>query len=152
MEEPKKKKTGGGKGKNSPPRVWDWPLVEGLARIHCTRAEIESVLRIGVVQLDKAIAEKYGLSFQEWIAKFSSDGKISLRRKMFEQADRGNIVMLIWLSKQHLGMKEPAVELAQRKLEAEDISQLDDRSLEAVARRILQQDYEKQKKGGLKLA
>lgn len=126
-------------------KVIDWDIAEGLARIHCTQAEIISVLRVTQVTLDKHIKKDHHMTYAEWYAKHSAAGKMSIRRKMFDVAEGGNVQMLIWLSKQHLGFREPAVELASKKIEKEEIAKLDDQSLEAVARRILQEDHKSRK-------
>jgi hypothetical protein len=40
------------------------------------------------------------------LLKGYDEGKSSLKRKMFEIALKGNATMLIWLSKQYLGMRD----------------------------------------------
>jgi hypothetical protein len=129
----------------------DWDVAESLANIHCTQSEIMYVLGIDhKVTFAKHLLEDQNMSFEEWYAIHSSRGKASLRRKMYNvAAEDGNVPMLIWLSKQYLNMKEPAVELAKRKIEREEVEKLTDQQLEALARKIM--DDEKQNLGGLKI-
>lgn len=47
------------------------------------------------------------------LQKGREDGNCSLKRRMFEIAMSGNVTMLIWLSKQRLGYKESAGDVAQ---------------------------------------
>lgn len=142
------RKTAPPTGKVGRPQVIvDWEIAEELARIHCTKDEMAAVLKITTELLDTDCQRKFKIPFAQWYQKFSSQGKMSLRRKMFEVAHSGNVTMLVWLSKQHLGMKEPAVVLASSKIEREEIAMLDDKSLEAVARRILQEGYDPKGKG-----
>jgi len=127
-------------------KEFDWEMAEALGKIHCTEVEILAVMKTTKSKLETALKNHGFSSYTEWYAKHSSHGKMSIRRKMFEVAENGNVQMLVWLSKQYLGFREPAVELASRKIEKEEIAKLDDNTLEAVARRILQEDH-KSKKG-----
>jgi AraC-like DNA-binding protein len=85
----------------------DINLVKNLCEIQCTGEEIASVLGISYDTLERRIKENEGLSFADFYKKNSETGKMSLRRAMFKKAvGEGNVTMLIWLSKQHLGMKD----------------------------------------------
>lgn len=76
----------------------DEALIEKLAMIHCTPKEIASI--VGCSE-DTIIGR-----FSELLAKGREKGKMSLRRAMFDKALGGNCTMMIWLSKQHLGMND----------------------------------------------
>lgn len=76
----------------------DRKLVIKLAAIHCTNEEIADI--VGCTQA--TLLEH----FCEDIKQAKSFGKASLRRKMWRAAQEGDRIMLIWLSKQLLGMKE----------------------------------------------
>jgi hypothetical protein len=97
-EEPSKEIEVKDKG-GRPPIPVDLDLVKKLASIHCTKREIASVVGIAINTLEHE-------RFVEVLQKGQDEGKMSLKRKMFEVAMKGNTAMLIWLSKQHLGMKE----------------------------------------------
>lgn len=56
--------------------------------------------------LNARCKEKYGMTFSEASKKFSADGKMSIRRKQFEIAMKGDTRMLIWLGKQCLDQKD----------------------------------------------
>ena len=79
-----------------PRKGFDLDTIEKLASIHCTNTEIASVIGCDVSLLSKP-------RYSQVIAKGKDRGKISLRRKMFDTAMGGNVVMQIWLSKQMLG-------------------------------------------------
>lgn len=78
-----------------------------MVEIQCTAEEIASVFNVSADTLDRRIKEFYGSesSFAEIYKKHSARGKSSLRRYMFKMAEK-NPTMAIWLSKQHLGMKD----------------------------------------------
>ena len=69
-----------------------------LAALHCTVAEIGNFVGCSVDTLERRFADILHVGKDE--------GKISLRRKMYEVAMKGNCSMLIWLSKQYLGMTD----------------------------------------------
>jgi hypothetical protein len=83
----------------------DLEVVRKLASIHCTKREIANVVGCHVDTL-------YTERFTEVLQKGEDEGKMSLKRKMFEVAMQGNTAMLIWLSKQHLGMVDKQPEQA----------------------------------------
>ena len=76
----------------------DESLVEKLASIHCTMEEIGSVVGCSVDTLERR--------FADIIKRGKDKGKSSLRRVMWQKAQDGNATMMIWLSKQHLGMSD----------------------------------------------
>lgn len=98
-----------------PKIVWDdqrYKTFEGLCGIQATIEEIESVLDIDHKTVDRLCKEHYKdakgkpMGFSQVYKKYSSTGKMSLRRKQYEVANAGNVSMLIWLGKQYLGQKD----------------------------------------------
>ena len=83
-----------------PKKFVDLELVEKLAAIQCTFGEIASTLGVSVDTLqrhkDFAVVYKRG----------AEGGRKSLRRMQFESANRGNVIMQIWLGKQYLGQSD----------------------------------------------
>lgn len=80
-------------------------LFENLCSIQCTKEEILAVLQISDKTLDSWCKNTYGEYFSVIFAEKRQLGKTSLRRNMFRQAEK-NPTMAIWLSKQHLGMRD----------------------------------------------
>lgn len=98
-----------------PKIVWDerqYRTLEGLCGIQATVEEIENVLNIDHKTLYRLCKEHYKdekgkpMDFSQVYKKFSSTGKMSLRRQQFKAAEAGNVSMLIWLGKQYLGQTE----------------------------------------------
>lgn len=83
---------------------------EKLCAINCTLEEIAGWFKCSPDTIERWSKKTYGVTFAEVYKKNSSQGKISLRRKMFETAIGGNVTMMIWLSKQHLGMSDKVEE------------------------------------------
>lgn len=88
----------------------DQKQFEVLCAIQCTREEICGVFDISKDTLLRWCKATYGTDFETVYEQKKQNGKASLRRTMFKQAEK-NSAMAIWLSKQHLGMKEPEQEV-----------------------------------------
>jgi hypothetical protein len=90
-----------------PKKLIDWAEAERLAGINCTAAEMGTWFGLDDETITRKCLEETGMNFADWYKKHSNDGKRSLRRRMFEAAiEEGNTTMMIWLSKQHLDMKD----------------------------------------------
>lgn len=89
-----------------PPKTLDWEIVEKLAAMHCTKKEIADWFDMSCDTLATKVLEEYGQTFSVWLKGKASLGKVSLRRHLWSQAEKGNTGVLIWMSKQHLGMSE----------------------------------------------
>lgn len=93
------KKNKGGR----PEAIIDFELVDKLCSIQCTGEEIAQVIGVNYDTLCERIKKKFKKSFPEYFKQKSGEGKAALRRKQFEIALKGNVVMMIWLGKQYLG-------------------------------------------------
>ena len=78
---------------------------EKLCGLQCTQEEICDFFIFDDKTLTAWCKKTYNKSFSEVFREKRSLGKISLRRNMFKQSEK-NPTMAIWLSKQHLGMKD----------------------------------------------
>lgn len=79
---------------------------EKLCKLQCTLVEIAGWFKVSEDTIERRIKEHYGMTFADIYKKHSASGKISLRRKQYEIAVKGNVTMLIWLGKQYLGQKD----------------------------------------------
>lgn len=76
----------------------DRDLVYRLSCIQCTPDEIAEVVGVNVNTLKRR--------FQSIMDKGKREGQKSLRRAMWEKAMNGDTRVMLWLSKQYLGMKD----------------------------------------------
>ena len=81
-----------------PRAVLDQEAIKKLAQLHCTYDEIATFCNVSTKTLQRR--------FVHTIKKGREMGKISLRRAQFEKAISGNVVMQIWLGKQHLDQRD----------------------------------------------
>lgn len=86
------------RGRGRPHIAVNVKMLRALAEIQCTLAEMAAVLGVSVDTLTR--------NYAEIIKSGQESGKSSLRRSMFKAAQGGNVTAQIWLSKQHLGMKD----------------------------------------------
>ncbi len=76
----------------------DTKQVEKLASFGCSNTEIASFFGCSKDLISK--------SYSTNVAKGKDKGKIRLRQLLWKSAERGNVAMQIWLSKQYLGMTD----------------------------------------------
>ena len=78
---------------------------EKMCAIQCTKEEIANIFEVDADTLNTWCKKTYGDTFSVIYKNYADKGKMSLRRYMFKQAEK-NPTMAIWLSKQHLGMRD----------------------------------------------
>lgn len=78
--------------------------LEGLARIHCTENELCAFFKCSRDTLYDRIREYYDMTVGEFLREYSSEGKISLRRKTWSLALGGHWDALKFLNKNHLDL------------------------------------------------
>jgi hypothetical protein len=83
-----------------PKKFVDLEMVERLASIQCTHTEVASALGTSVDTLTRHP------NFAEVYKRGAEGDRKSLRRMQFESANKGNVVMQIWLGKQYLGQSD----------------------------------------------
>ena len=76
----------------------DTQAITKLAQLHCTFDEIAEFCDVSTKTLQRR--------YVHLIKKGREMGRISLRRAQFEKALGGNVVMQIWLGKQHLDQRD----------------------------------------------
>lgn len=119
MKTPEKKKrnTIPGRAAHRPPAVIDWSKVDDLLSIACTGEEIAAVMGLSYDTFERHCPKEKGCTFAEYIKQgIAKEYNRSLRRRMRMvalgwkdedgQMHLPNPTMLIWLSKQQLGMKD----------------------------------------------
>lgn len=84
----------------------NWKLIDNLCLIQCTLEEIADILECSIATIKVRCKEEKGMTFQLYFKKKSAGGKMSLRRKQFEVAQKGNVSMLIFLGKNYLDQSD----------------------------------------------
>jgi len=89
-----------------PKKQINWSEVDKLCEIQATAEEIAVWFKCSPDTLSRACRAEKGKGFAEYLAEKRGRGKVSLRRKQFNLALRGNVTMLIWLGKQWLDQSD----------------------------------------------
>lgn len=103
---PRNEYCGYGKPPIPPYKIIDWEVFDRLCFIQCTQIEIAAFFQCAEETIVSAVEREKEISFLEYYELKKGDGKRSLRRRMFELAEKGDRTMLIWLAKNHLGMSD----------------------------------------------
>ena len=90
------------KSMGRPKKELDIKVIANLSQIGCTQEEIGSVVGISARTLQRRYADL--------IEDNKNKGKASLRKRMWQSALKGNPNMMVWLSKNYLGMKDRTVQ------------------------------------------
>ena len=107
----------------------DWELVQKLAHIQCTQAEIATAVGVSVDTLHRHP------EFAEVHKRGAEGGRKSIRRMQFESATKGSIAMQIWLGKQYLGQRDNLDQRVNADVQIRaDYSKLDDAELAELER------------------
>lgn len=99
------------RGRGQPKKELSTESVRKLCAMQCTDAELAAFFDVSRKTIERR--KKDDPEFAEAMEHGRAKGRASLRHAMFQQAlgdlDKGirpNPIMQIWLSKQHLGMKD----------------------------------------------
>jgi hypothetical protein len=80
----------------------DWEQFDKLCYIQCSLLEIAAFFECSEDTIENKVKQTHGIKFSDYSKQKRGKGKISLRRKQFDQAMHGNTTLLIWLGKQYL--------------------------------------------------
>ena len=93
----------------------DFDVLETMMQYGATTTDCAGRFMCSNTCIVEKIRKHYDMTFQELSEKLMYKVKLKLRQKMFEVAMNGNTAMLIWLSKQWLGMQENPQDTGQDK-------------------------------------
>ena len=94
-------------GAGRPKEPIDKQVFENMCKLQCTKQEMADFLDCSTSKIEKWCKSEYKDNFSNVYKRYTQGGKISLRRAMFRNAvEKDNATIQIWLSKQHLGMRD----------------------------------------------
>jgi hypothetical protein len=91
-----------------PKIVFDLKAVQALGAIQCTYEEMAAVLNCSPDTITNRMKED--LAFSDAYKKGVESGKMSIKKKQYNMSEGGNVTMLIWWGKQHLGQTDKVVQ------------------------------------------
>ncbi len=89
-----------------PQKEIDWVQVIKLTELHLDAEQVAYAVGVSYYHLLKEIKAKYGLDWRQFREIHRTNAKISIVRKQYELAKRGNIQMLKWLGTNWCGQSE----------------------------------------------
>lgn len=93
-----------------PEKPIDWELVDKLLEAGCLGTEIAPHFDMHPKTFYERVVQKHNVTFTEYSLEKCSKGDSALRSKQFEEALKGDKMMLIWLGKQRLAQKDKSPE------------------------------------------
>jgi len=84
----------------------DWDEFERLCAFQCTAEELALWFNCSKDIIERRVKERYNMTYAAVMAQKGVEGKVSIRRGLFQLGRKGNLGALIWLSKQHLGFAD----------------------------------------------
>lgn len=93
----------------------DWKELERMLQVHNSGEDCAYMLGISYSTLSRKVQDHYGFTFDELIKRNQQVGKTTLRKAMMNAVIKGNVSMMIWLSKNWLGMKDNPEEIFEQK-------------------------------------
>ena len=95
-----------------PPKPFEEKHFEYLCKIQCSTYEIAAFFEMKPQSLHDKVAKIYGEPYMEVYKRFSAQGIMSIRRKMYQRAvEDGSDKMIIWATKQYLGMTDKVISI-----------------------------------------
>lgn len=86
-----------------PSKEVNWDKLDAALQFGARMIDCRGLLDMDELTISKNIKLKYGLLFAEYRELKMSTMRAKLLQKQFDVAMQGNVTMLIWLGKQHLG-------------------------------------------------
>lgn len=84
----------------------DWETFQKLLEYQASLEEVAAWFKMSPDTVETRVKEKFNRTFSDVSKEFRGVGKLSLRRKQFQEAMKGNTKLLIWLGKQYLEQRD----------------------------------------------
>lgn len=95
-----------GKVMGRPRKELDWDEFDKLCALQCTLAEIANFFKCSEDTVEARVKETFHITFSEYFRLRRGDGFTDLRRRMYLNAQKGNVQMQIFLAKNWLGFSD----------------------------------------------
>lgn len=100
---------------------------ESLMRLHPTIEDAANFFNCSHDVIERFVKDKFSDTFASFREKRAVHTRMSIKRKMIEKALSGDNTMLIWLSKNMLGMSDKMVQTTEHRFDSWTEDQLDKR-------------------------
>lgn len=94
------------KAQGRPKIELDWNLINGVLQFGARLLDCSELCKVSDDVIQSRIKEEFGITFTEYRNRKMSSMRMKLLQKQFDVAMQGNIAMLIFLGKNHLGQAD----------------------------------------------
>jgi len=94
------------KGRGRPQLDFNWATFDAILQYGATQGDAAEILGVSEDTITRAIKREHKLKFSEYRHTKMGRVRIKLLQKQYDVAMSGNVTMLIWLGKQHLGQSD----------------------------------------------
>lgn len=89
-----------------PEKEFDWKVLDSILQFGANLIDCSELLDVSEDTVQRKIKSEYGCTFSEYRTKKMGRMRVKLLQKQYEMAQNGNVALLIWLGKQHLGQSD----------------------------------------------
>ena len=89
-----------------PEKEFDWKVLDSILQFGANLIDCSELLDVSDDTIQRKIKSEHGCTFSEYRTKKMGRMRVKLLQKQYEMAQNGNVALLIWLGKQHLGQKD----------------------------------------------
>jgi len=89
-----------------PKKELDWKLIDSILQFGARLIDCSEMCEMSDDSIQKRIREEYNCTFSEYRDRKMSKMRMKLLQKQYDVAMQGNVALLIWLGKQHLGQQD----------------------------------------------
>jgi len=89
-----------------PRKELDWKTLDNILQFGARLLDCSDLCEVSEDLIQKRIREKFDCTFSEYRERKMSKMRMKLLQKQYDVAMKGNVALLIWLGKQHLGQKD----------------------------------------------
>lgn len=86
-----------------PAKEFDWKLLDSILQFGARLIDCSEMLELSDDTIQRNIRVEHDLTFSEYRERKMSRMRMKILQKQFDVAMQGNVALLIWLGKQHLG-------------------------------------------------
>lgn len=89
-----------------PEKEIKWDVLDGILQFGATLIDCSEILGHAEDTIQRRIKKDFKMTFSEYRHRKMARMRMKLLQKQYDVAINGNVTMLIWLGKQHLGQSD----------------------------------------------
>ncbi len=90
----------------APEKEFNWKLLDSVLQFGARLIDCSDMLELSDDTIQRRIKKEHDCTFSEYRNRKMSKMRMKLLQKQYDVAMKGNVSMLIWLGKNHLGQSD----------------------------------------------